>query len=66
MLSGKKFNYLDDKPELRLLKAKIPAALKTPIHIYPAPMLINVTKEISKHVRDEEINFFKADEFIRG
>jgi len=24
-LSGKKFNYLDGKPELRLLKVKIPA-----------------------------------------
>ena len=47
-LSGKKFNYLDGKPELRLLKANIPAALKTRIHIYPAPMLINVTKEISR------------------
>ena len=29
-LSGKNFNYLDGKPELRLLKVKIPAGLETP------------------------------------
>ena len=30
-LSGKNFNYLEGKPELRLLKVKIPVGLKTPI-----------------------------------
>jgi len=42
-LSGKNFNYLEGKPELRLLKVKIPVGLKTPIHTHPSPMLIHVT-----------------------
>ena len=66
-LSGKKFNYPDGKPELRLLKVKIPAGLKTPIHTHPSPMLIHVTRGRLKHVRGEEINFFKAgDAFIES
>ena len=66
-LGGKKFNYLDCKPELRLLKVKIPAGLKTPIHTHPSPMLIFVTRGRIKHVRGEEINFFKAgDAFIES
>jgi len=66
-LSGKKFNYLDGKPELRLLKVKIPAGLKTPIHTHPSPMLIHVTRGKLKHVRGEEINFFKTgDAFIES
>jgi quercetin dioxygenase-like cupin family protein len=66
-LSGKKFNYLDGKPELRLLKVKIPAGLKTPIHTHPSPMLIHVTRGRLKHVRGEEINFFRAgDAFIES
>ena len=66
-LSGKNFNYLEGKPELRLLKAKIPVGLKTPIHIHPSPMLIHVTRGRLKHVRGEEINFFKAgDTFIES
>ena len=64
-LSGKNFNYLEGKPELRLLKVKIPVGLKTPIHTHPSPMLIYVTRGRLKHVRGEEINFFKAgDAFI--
>ena len=43
-LSGKNFNYLEGKPELRLLKVKIPVGLKTPIHTHPSPMLIHVTR----------------------
>ena len=58
-LSGKTFNYLDGKPELRLLKVKIPVGLKTPIHTHPSPMLIHVTRGRLKHVRGEETNFFK-------
>ena len=66
-LSGKNFNYLEGKPELRLLKVKIPAGLKTPIHTHPSPMLIHVTRGRLKHVRGEEINFFKAgDAFIES
>ena len=64
-LSGKNFNYLEGKPELRLLKVKIPVGLKTTIHTHPSPMLIHVTRGRLKHVRGEEINFFKAgDAFI--
>ena len=59
-LSGKNFNYLEGKPELRLLKVNIPVGLKTPIHTHPSPMLIHVTRRRLKHVRGEEINFFKA------
>ena len=66
-LSGKNFNYLEGKPELRLLKVKIPVDLKTPIHTHPSPMLIYVTRGRLKHVRGEEINFFKAgDAFIES
>ncbi len=66
-LSGKNFNYLDGKPELRLLKVKIPVGLKTPIHTHPSPMLIYVTRGKLKHVRGEEINFFKAgDTFVES
>jgi len=66
-LSGKKFNYPDGKPELRLLKVKIPAGFETPIHTHPSPMLIHVTRGRLKHVRGEEINFFKAgDTFIES
>ena len=43
-LSGKNFNYLEGKPELRLLKVKIPVGLKTPIHTHPSPMLIHLTR----------------------
>ena len=66
-LSGKNFNYLEGMPELRLLKMKIPAGIETPIHTHPAPMLIYVTRGRLKHVRGEEINFFKAgDAFIES
>ena len=66
-LSGKNFNYLDGKPELRLLKVKIPVGLKTPIHIHPSPMLIHVTRGKLKHVRGEKINFFKTgDAFVES
>ena len=66
-LSGKNFYYLEGKPELRLLKVKIPVGLKTPIHTHPAPMLIHVTRGRLKHVRGEEINFFKGgDAFIES
>ncbi len=66
-LSGKSFNYLDGKPELRLLKVKIPVGLKTPIHTHPSPMLIHVTRGKLKHVRGKEINFFKAgDAFVES
>ena len=66
-LSGENFNYLEGKPELRLLKVKIPVGLKSPIHTHPSPMLIHVTKGRLKHVRGEEINFFKAgDAFIES
>jgi quercetin dioxygenase-like cupin family protein len=66
-LSGKNFNYLEGKPELRLLKVKIPVGLKTPIHTHPSPMLIYVTRGRLKHVRGEVINFFKAgDAFIES
>ena len=56
----KKFNYLDGNPKLRLLKVKIPAGLKTPIHTHPAPILIHVRRGSLKHVRRVEINFFKT------
>ena len=66
-LGGKNFNYLEGKPELRLLKVKIPVGLQTPIHTHPSPMLIHVTRGRLKHVRGEEINFFKAgDAFIES
>ena len=66
-LGGKNFNYLNGKPELRLLKVKIPVGLKTPIHTHPSPMLIYVTRGRLKHVRGEETNFFKAgDAFIES
>ena len=66
-LSGKNFNYLKGKPELRLLKLKIPVGLKTPIHTHPSPMLIHVTRGRLKHVRGKEINFFNAgDAFIES
>jgi len=66
-LSGKNFNYQEGKPELRLLKVKIPAGIETPIHTHPAPMLIHVTRGRLKHVRGEEINFFKeGDAFIES
>ena len=66
-LSGKKFNYLEGKPELRLLKVKNPVGLETPIHTHPSLMLIYVTRGRLKHVRGEEINFFKAgDAFIES
>ena len=66
-LSGKNFNYLEGKPELRLLKVKIPVGMKTLIHTHPSPMLIHVTRGRLKHVRGEEINFFKAgDAFVES
>ena len=66
-LNGKNYNYLEGKPELRLLKVKIPVGLKTPTHTHPSPMLIHVTRGRLKHVRGEEINFFKAgDAFIES
>ena len=66
-LSVKNFNYQKGKPELRLLKVKIPVGLKTPIHRHPSPMLIHVTRGKLKHVRGEEINFFKAgDAFVES
>ena len=66
-LSGGNFNYLEGKPELRLLKVKIPVGLKTPIHTHPSPMLIHVTRGRLKHVRGKEINFFKAvDAFVES
>jgi len=66
-LSGKNFNYLEGKPELRLLKVTIPAGFKTPIHVHPSPMLIHVTKGKLKHVRGNEINIFKTgDTFVES
>tara|TARA_B100000886_G_scaffold229264_1_gene159878 strand:- start:229 stop:573 length:345 start_codon:yes stop_codon:yes gene_type:complete len=69
-ISGKNFNYQEGKPQLRLLKVKIPAGMKTPIHMHPSPMLIHVTRGRLKHVRVKEIkeiNFFKAgDAFVES
>ena len=66
-LSGKSFNYLKGKPELRLLKVKIPSGLKTPIHTHPSPMLSYVTRGKIKHVRGDEINLFKTgDVFVES
>ena len=66
-LNGKKINYLKGKPELRLLKVKFPVGLKTPIHMHPSPILIHVTRGRLKHVKGEEIKFFKAgDAFIEN
>ncbi|KGF96799.1 hypothetical protein EU96_1436 [Prochlorococcus marinus str. MIT 9302] len=66
-LSGKNFNYPEGKPELRLLKVKIPAGIETPIHTHPAPMLIHVTRGRIRHFRGKEINFFKAgDAFVES
>ncbi len=66
-LSGKNFNYLDGKPELRLLKVKIPAGIETPILTHLAPMLNHVTSGRFKHVRGEEINVFKeGDAFLES
>ena len=66
-LGGKNFNYQEGKPELRLLKVKIPAGIETPIHTHPSPMLIYVTRGRLKHVRGEEFNFFKAgDAFVES
>ncbi len=46
---------------------KIPVGLKTPIHIHPSPMLIHVTRDKLKHVKGEEINFFKVgDAFVES
>ena len=38
-LGGEIFNYLEGKPELRLLKVKIHVGLKTLIHKHPSPNL---------------------------
>ena len=67
-LGGKKISYPRWKQaELRFFKVVIPVGGKTPIHTHPAPMLIFVTRGRIKHVRGEEINFFKAgDAFIEG
>ena len=66
-LSGESFNYLEGEPELRLLKVKIPAGLKTPIHKHPSPMLIHVTRGKLKHVRGRVINTFRAgDVFVES
>jgi len=66
-LSGESFNYLEGEPELRLLKVKIPAVLKTPIHKHPSPMLIHVTRGKLKHVRGRVINTFRAgDVFVES
>ena len=66
-LSGESFNYLEGKPELRLLKVKIPIGLKTPIHEHPSPMLIHVTRGKLKHVRGKVINTFRAgDVFVES
>ena len=41
--------------------------MKTPINTHPSPMLIHDTRGRLKHVRGEEINFFKAgDAFIES
>ena len=65
-LSGKNLNFLEGKPELGLLNVKISVGLKTPNHTHPSPILIHVTRGRFKHVRGEEINFFKAgDTFIK-
>ena len=46
---------------------KIPGGIETPIHRHPGPMFIHVTSGRLKHVRDEEINFFKAyDTFVES
>ncbi len=66
-LSGKNFNCQEGKPELRLLKVKIPEGIETPIQTHPAPMLIHVTSGRLKHFRGEEINYFKAgDAFVES
>ena len=46
---------------------KIQAGKETPIHMQPRAMLIHVTRGRLKHVRGEEINFFRAgDAFIES
>ena len=66
-LSGESFNYLKGKPELRLLRVKIPVGLKTPIHKHPSPMLIHVTRGKLKHVKGRIINTFRSgDVFVES
>ena len=66
-LSGENFNYLEGKPELRLLRVKIPVGFKTPIHKHPSPMLIHVTRGKLKHVRGRVVNTFRAgDVFVES
>ena len=66
-LSGEGFNYPEGKPELRLLRVKIPVGFKTPIHKHPSPMLIHVTRGKLKHVRGRVINTFRAgDVFVES
>ena len=46
---------------------KIPAGIETPIHRHLAPILIHVKSGRLKHVKGEEINFFKAcDTFLES
>ena len=62
-LSGKKISFPRWKQaELRLLKVNIPAGLKTPLHVHPAPMVIYIQQGKLKHSRGETINYFGAGE----
>ena len=46
---------------------KIPEGIETPIYKHPVLILIHVTRGRLKHVRGEEINFFKAgDAFVES
>ena len=67
-VEGKKLSYPKFKQaELRLLKVVIPAGMRTPIHIHPAPMVIYVSKGKLKHTRADVINYFSAgDSFIES
>ena len=60
-LSGKNFNYLDGKPELRLLKVKIPAGIETPIYTNPSPILFHVTRGRLKQVGGKKLISLKQE-----
>ncbi len=67
-LGGKDISYPRwRKAELRLFKVNIPVGLKTPIHTHPAPLMVYVLQGKLKHVRGEEVNYFKeGDSFVES
>tara|TARA_B100000700_G_C14491298_1_gene599763 strand:- start:182 stop:595 length:414 start_codon:yes stop_codon:yes gene_type:complete len=59
-LSGNPFNYPKGESEIRILKVIFPVGTKSPVHTYPAPMMVYMQQGVINHYTGNKVRTFKA------